>query len=109
MDYRFQSRPAGFFRFYTQEYLEGRLKGLKDWFQSRPAGFFRFYRHLELVRGLPSIRVSIPSSGIFSFLRDFAYRLYDIALAAIVSIPSSGIFSFLLGAARRPRIVGRVP
>ena len=99
-DREFQSRQAGFFRFYRVRAESGTARfpkcvsipssgifsflhsaidalakpawGIRpDVFQSRQAGFFRFYEPAKVNgNGNGSGAVSIPSSGIFSFLLD---------------------------------------
>ena len=67
-------------------------------FQSRPAGFFRFYYTKSYLPPAPlnnEVKVSIPSSGIFSFLLIGLTACTKTVSLDGVSIPSSGIFSFL--------------
>ena len=98
---RFQSRPAGFFRFYSRYVFASLEDAYPTWVSIPSSGIFSFLLGAGLGSGLGSgglraARVSIPSSGIFSFLLDFSWRGVITCVEERVSIPSSGIFSFLL-------------
>ena len=106
----FQSRPAGFFHFYRfEDWLMEQSFTPQKGFNPVQRDFFISTGRQRRIGARGRSGVSIPSSGIFSFLHglDNPYHVFLHADYTDVSIPSSGIFSFLQIARRSRREVLR--
>ena len=88
-----QSRPAGFFRFYLTAIGRRWWPTRSRCFNPVQRGFFVSTTINDLLLTTMHGPVSIPSSGIFSFLRQTAYVEFNIGFSMFQSRPA-GFFCF---------------